>query len=165
MLLSKQVITDHGVIHKLARLAHTQDDLLRFPNRHNNLRIVFKSFENCFKLFFILCQSKHCQQYYWLLEVIRWSHRFKTILLVSKFLVPSHASPCLLHSNVPKFHHVYLIAIWQKRAWRAKMVHIEADHKGILGFRNLPYCPTTSICGPGQISIYQYIANILYMCI
>ena len=27
--VSKKVITDHGVIHKLARLAHTQDDLLR----------------------------------------------------------------------------------------------------------------------------------------
>ena len=26
----KKVITDHGVIHKLARLAHTQDDLLRY---------------------------------------------------------------------------------------------------------------------------------------
>ena len=63
MLLPKQVITDHGVIHKLARLAHTQDDLLRFTNRHNYFRIIFK-------VLFILCQTNHCQQYYWLLEVI-----------------------------------------------------------------------------------------------
>ena len=61
MLLPKQVITDHGVIHKLARLAHTQDDLLRFPNRYNYSRIIVKLFENCFKLFFILCQTNHCQ--------------------------------------------------------------------------------------------------------
>ena len=70
MLLPKQVITDHGVIHKLARLAHTQDDLLRFPNRYNYSRIIVKLFENCFKLFFILCQTNHCQQYYWLLDGI-----------------------------------------------------------------------------------------------
>ena len=99
MLLPKQVITDHGVIHKLARLAHTQDDLLRFTNRHNYFRIIFK-------VFFILCQTNHCQQYYWLLEVISWSRLFKTILLDSKFLVPSYASHRFLHSNVPKFQHV-----------------------------------------------------------
>ena len=32
------VITDHGVIHKLARLAHTQDDLLRWPRLHDLLQ-------------------------------------------------------------------------------------------------------------------------------
>ena len=134
MLLPKQVITDHGVIHKLARLAHTQDDLLRFTNRHNYFRIIFKLFENCIKLFFILCQSNHCQQYYWLLDGISWSRLFKTILLISKFLVPSYASPLLLNTNIPKVQHVYLIAIWQKQAWRAKMMYIWADRKCIFEF-------------------------------